>query len=77
MWHLRWIVVVLATGAAVACTSPEASRSRGRVGADMGNHPRGEVRIHDGAQMYYGTRTDGDGIGRHALIGGAAEAARQ
>src|SRR5256885_10018022 len=43
-------------------------------GADVGNHPRGAVQLHAGAHMYDGTRIDGDGIGRHAFIGGAAEA---
>jgi hypothetical protein len=72
----RWrsLLVLLAAGAAVACTSPEATRSRGGTGADVGNHPRGAVQLHDGAQIYYGTPTDGAGIGRRAFIGGAAEA---
>jgi len=69
-------MVGLAAGAAIACTSPEASRSRGGgTGADVGNHPRREVRIHDGAGMYYGTPTQGDGIGQRAFIGGAAHIA--
>ena len=69
----RWrsIVVVLAAGVALGCTSPESTRIRGGgVGADVGNHPRGAVRIHDGARMYFGTRTRGDGIGQRAFIGG-------
>ena len=71
----RWrsLLVVLAAGAAVACTSPEATRSRGETGADVGNHPRGAVQLHDGAQMYFGTPTHGPGIGQRAFIGGAAQ----
>jgi hypothetical protein len=75
----RWwrsVIVLLAAGAALACSSPEAVRSRGSgAGADVGNHPRGDVQIHAGAEMYHGTRTQVDGIGRHAVIGGAVEAA--
>lgn len=69
----RWrsIVVVLGAGVALGCTSPEATRARGGgAGADVGNHPRGAVQIHDGDRMYYGTRTHGDGIGQRAFIGG-------
>jgi hypothetical protein len=60
----RWwaLLVLLAAGAAVACTSPEATRSRGESGADVGNHAQGPVRLHAGAQMYFGTRTHGGGI---------------
>ena len=36
-----------------ACDSPEASRGRGGVGADVGN--RGPVELHGGSQIYYGT----------------------
>jgi len=57
-----WALLVLL--AAVACTSPEATRARGGAGADVGNHPRGPVRLHAGAQMYFGTRTHGAGIDR-------------
>ena len=62
----RWwtVLVLLAAGAAVACTSPEATRSRGGSGADVGNHARGAVRLHAGDQMYFGTRTHGAGIDR-------------
>ncbi len=73
----RWrsVIVLLAASAALACNSPEAARARGRgAGADVGNHPRGDVQIHAGAAIYHGTRTQGDGIGRHAVIGGAVEA---
>jgi hypothetical protein len=73
----RSIVVVLVAGVALGCTSPESTRTRGSgEGADVGNHPRGAVQIHDGARMYYGTRTQGDGIGHHALIGGTVETER-
>jgi len=76
----RWcaIVVLLTAAAMLACSSPEAARSRGGgVGADVGNHPRGEVQIHAGNEIYYRTRTQGGGIGQRAFIGGAAEAARR
>ena len=72
------IVVLLMAGVALGCTSPESTRARGGgAGADVGNHPRGAVQIHAGAEMYYRTRTDGVGIGQRALIGGSAEAARR
>jgi hypothetical protein len=44
---------VLTLGLLAACDSPEASRARGGVGADVGN--RGRVELHGGAEMYYGT----------------------
>jgi hypothetical protein len=72
----RWrsMVAALAAGVALGCTSPESTRTRGSgVGADVGNHPRGAVQIHDGARMYYGTRTHGDGIAQRAFIGGTME----
>ena len=72
----RWrsLGVLIMAGVAVGCTSPESSRPRGGgPGADVGNHPRGAVQIHGGAEMYYGTRTHGVGIGQRAVIGGAAE----
>jgi hypothetical protein len=76
MWRWRGVLLVLAAATAVACSSPEASRSRGGgPGADVGNHPRGDVQIHAGANMYYGTRTQGARIGERAFIGGTAEAA--
>ena len=73
----RWrsILVLLAAGVALACTSPESTRTRGGgPGADVGNHPQGSVQIHAGADMYYGTRTQGVGIGQRHFIGTAAEA---
>ncbi len=76
----RWcsIVVLLVAGVALGCTSPESTRARGSgAGADVGNHPRGAVQIHAGAEMYYRTRTQGVGIGQRAFIGGAPEAARR
>ena len=70
----RSIVVLLVAGAALGCTGPESTRVRGGgAGADVGNHPRGVVQIHAGAEMYYGTRTQGVGIGQRAFIGGAPE----
>ena len=74
----RSIVVLLVAGATLGCTSPESTRARGAgAGADVGNHPRGAVQIHAGAEMYYRTRTHGVGIGQRAVIGGAPEAARR
>jgi len=76
----RWrsIVVLLVTGVAFGCTSPESTRARGGgAGADVGNHPRGAVQIHAGADMYHRTRTQGVGIGQRTFIGGAPEAARR
>ena len=73
----RWrsIVVLLVTGAALGCTSPESTRTRGGgAGADVGNHPREAVQLHAGSKIYYGTRTEGAGIGKRAFIGGVAEA---
>ena len=71
----RWwrsIFIVLAAAAAFGCTNPESERTRGGgPGADVGNHPAGPVQIHAGADMYRGTPTHGQGIGRHADIGGA------
>lgn len=75
MTRWRGSLVVLVAASVIGCTSPEAERTRGGgPGADVGNHPAGAVQIHAGADMYYGTRTDGAGIGRHALIGGAVSA---
>jgi hypothetical protein len=75
-WGL--IVLLLVAGGALACTSPEATRSRGGgAGADVGNHGKGAIQIHAGDQIYYGTRTHGAGIGQRALIGGVAEAGQK
>ena len=72
------IVVLLVAGVTLGCTSPESTRMRGGgAGADVGNHPRGAVQIHAGADMYHRTRTQGVGIGQRAFIGGAPEAARR
>lgn len=71
----RSIVVLLLAGAAVACTSPESTRSRGGgAGADVGSYPRAAVQLHAGADIYNGTRTHGAGIGQRAFIGGVAKA---
>jgi hypothetical protein len=73
----RWrsTVVLLVAAVAFGCTSPEATRTRGGgAGADVGNHPRRAVQLHAGNKIYYGTRTDGAGIGKRAVIGGVAEA---
>ena len=73
----RWpsILLGIAAVAALGCTSPESTRTRGGgPGADVGNHPGGPVEFHAGADIYYDTRTDGHGIGQRRFIGGAAEA---
>jgi hypothetical protein len=55
----RRILAVLAlVGAAVGCTSPEATRVRaGGPGSDVGNH--GAVQLHAGSDPYYRTPTRG------------------
>ena len=70
--HWRYsILIALAAAAVFGCTNPEAERTRGGgPGADVGNHPAGPVPIHAGADMYYKTPTQGQGIGRHVDIGG-------
>jgi hypothetical protein len=80
MSRRRWrgVVALLVAGLAVACTSPESTRSRGGgPGADVGNHPRGPVELHAGARMFAGTPTSGKTIGRHALIGGTEQAGQR
>jgi hypothetical protein len=75
LWRRRSISIALVAGVIVGCTSPEAERTRGGGrGADVGNHPAGPVQIHAGASPYYETPTQGQGIGRHADIGGAVPA---
>jgi hypothetical protein len=67
----RSISTALAAAALFGCTSPESERTRGGgPGADVGNHATGPVQIHAGNDMYYKTPTNGQGIGRHADIGG-------
>ena len=74
LWR-RSIFIVLAAAAVFGCTNPESERARGGgPGADVGNHPAGPVQIHAGASMYYETPTHGQGIGRHADIGGTVPA---
>ena len=60
----RWwlLLLLLTAGVVVGCTSPEATRSRGEAGADVGNHAHGPIKLHAGAQIYYRTRTHGAGI---------------
>jgi hypothetical protein len=71
----RSMLFALAAAAALGCTSPESTRTRGGgPGADVGNYPHGAVQIHGGADMYYRTRTAGQGIGQRRFIGSAAEA---
>jgi hypothetical protein len=68
---LRSISIAVTAAAIIGCANPEAERTRGGGrGADVGNHPPGAVEIHAGADIYYGTPTQGQGIGRHADIGG-------
>ncbi len=68
---LRGTLVIAALAAALfACSSPEATRSRGGgPGADVGNR-RGEVQLHAGSSTYYGTPTAGGGIGVAGVTGG-------
>jgi len=74
LWR-RSISIALVAATVFGCTSPESERTRGGGrGADVGNHPAGPVQIHAGASMYYKTPTHGQGIGRHADIGGAVPA---
>jgi hypothetical protein len=40
----------------------------------VGNHARSAVQLHAGNKIYYGTPTQGAGIGKRAFIGGVAEA---
>ena len=69
------ISMALVAATVFGCTSPESERTRGGGrGAYVGNHPAGPVEIHAGASMYYETPTHGQGIGRHADIGGAVPA---
>jgi hypothetical protein len=69
------IFIALVAAAVFGCTNPESERTRGEgPGADVGNHPAGPVQIHAGADMYHETPTHGQGIGRHADIGGAVPA---
>jgi len=73
----RWrsILLPIAAAVAVGCTSPESTRTRGGgPGADLGNHPRGPIQIHAGADIYHGTPTQGTGIGERRFIGTAAKA---
>jgi hypothetical protein len=71
----RAVGVLLVAGVALGCTSPESTRTRGGgAGADVGNHARGAVQLHAGNKIYYGTPTQGAGIGKRAFIGGVAEA---
>jgi len=68
---LRSFSIAVTAAAIIGCANPEAERTRGGGrGADVGNHPPGAVEIHAGADIYYGTPTQGQGIGRHADIGG-------
>jgi hypothetical protein len=42
--------------AAAACDSPEASRTRGGgAGADVGNRPASDVRMHEGSNQFWRT----------------------
>jgi hypothetical protein len=69
--RLRSLSIALTAAAIIGCANPEAERTRGGGrGADVGNHPAGPVQIHAGADIYNGTPTQGQGIGRHADIGG-------
>ena len=57
----RLVLLALAMVGAVACSSPEATRSRGGgPGGDVGNHGT-VVQIHEGARPFYGTPLKGAG----------------
>ena len=57
----RRVLLALAMLGAVACSSPEATRSRGGgPGGDVGNHGT-VVQIHEGARPFYGTPLKGAG----------------
>jgi len=60
----RWwpLLLLLAVGAVVGCTSPEATRFQGEEGADVGNHAPGPTRLHAGDPTYDRTRPPGAGI---------------
>jgi hypothetical protein len=74
LWR-RSISIAVVAATVFGCTNPESERTRGGGrGADVGNHPAGPVQIHAGASMYYETPTHGQGIGRHADIGGTVPA---
>lgn len=50
---LRVMLFTALAGLLAACSSPEADRQRGQMGADVGN--RGDtVSFHDGADPYHG-----------------------
>jgi hypothetical protein len=75
MFRWRSILLPIAAAVAVGCTSPESTRTRGGgPGADIGNHPRGPIQIHAGAEVYYETPTQGPGIGQRRFIGTASDA---
>ena len=74
-WRSAISIVLTAAAAILGCTNPEAERTRGGGrGADVGNHPAGPVEIHAGDDIYYRTPIQGQGIGRHADIGGTVPA---
>ena len=51
----RWLALALAGSFLVACSSPEATRSRaGGPGADVGNR-RDVVLMHEGSRPYWDT----------------------
>ena len=57
----RLVLLALAMMGAVACSSPEATRSRGGgPGGDVGNHGA-VVQMHEGARPFYGTPLKGAG----------------
>ena len=57
----RLVALVVVLAAVVACTSPEAGRTRGGgPGGDVGNH--GSIELHAGSKPYYGTPTSGPAL---------------
>lgn len=68
----RLVALLVVTAVVVACTSPEATRTRaGGPGADVGNH--GPIELHAGSKPYYRTPTSGPTLVPHPQ--GAAVAA--
>ena len=53
MKMLRVLLFTALAGLLAACSSPEANRLRGQVGADVGNRG-GTVSFHAGADPYHG-----------------------
>ncbi len=51
---VKAVALAVACGVAASCTSPEATRTRGGRGADVGNR-RATVEMHQGSQPFWKT----------------------